>query len=201
MLNIYTHARTNKRTHKHRNDLNGLCRKYGLSFDSILESTAQEQSGRVSLQSFQSYMHRHYPYEDYHPASPPPRPSSGSKLQRQSVHTPSLPHHTRTPLKYVGSPQGHGGYERDVDDYKRASYRQEHSRTPEVGTWGLKLIMQNLIQGMWLWHSQCLCEALHDVYKVYVYSMYVHIQHVSGKLYIMFKCMIDTARYIYMYSQ
>ena len=157
-------------------------------------------------------MHRHYPYEDYHPASPPPRPSSGSKLQRQSVHTPSLPHQTRTPLKYVGSPQGHG-YERDVDDHKRASYRQEHSRTPEVGTWGLKpwglkLIMQNLIQGMWLWHSQCLCEALHDVYNMCtctacVYSMYVHIQHVSVKLYIMYKCMIDTTRhmYMYMYSQ
>lgn len=121
-----------------------------------MESAVPDQQGRISLESFQRSIHRqHFPYEDpsYLPSSPPPRPGSGSRVQRQSTHpSPSSHppsshppssghHHPRNPVKHIGSPQGHGGYDRDgyrdgypqvLEDHKRSSYRQEQSHTPEV---------------------------------------------------------------------
>ena len=102
-----------------------------------MESAVPDQQGRISLESFQRSIHRqHFPYEDpsYLPSSPPPRPGSGSRVQRQSTHpSPSSHppssghHHPRNPVKHIGSPQGHGGYDRDG---YRDGYPQDICRAP-----------------------------------------------------------------------
>ena len=131
---IYTHTHTHTHT-LNRTDLLTICQRFGLRFDTRRDPNPHDST--VKFETFKQCINKGY-HDDYlQPTSPIPRTlPSGTKLPRQSLH-PSSSHHTsRNPLKYVGSPKGHGGggYDREYsEEHRRSSYnRQDHNRTPDV---------------------------------------------------------------------